>query len=334
MGAASQAAPASYRIDTPQPPLKPFNPSVAQVPASSGGGAPPPAPKKIRAASPEMAKVAKAKAAIPPEAPPVAKPSAVQPKPTAAPIRPTEAPKPPAPPPKPAAAPIRPTEAPRPKPSAAPPKPSAVAVSRSRSRAASTATVDYGDTKVPASREASVVPRPRAASAAKVPAEANVVPRNASQASRAASVATVDYGDGKAERSRSRTAAQEIVPNPRIILPIREERGRSPPKVQKVMEAIHKSQSRELVKGQMRHELGRFARAFAKKRGGDEPPPRAPSVPTLPKSKTFDEIVAITEAREGAVREKAVPLGAARQKQRTTSLGDARIRFQGRPIVA
>ena len=332
MGAASQAAPpASYRIDTPQPPLKPFNPSVAQVPASSGGGAPPPAPKKIRAASPEMAKVAKAKAAIPPEAPPVAKPSAVQPKPTAAPIRPTEAP-PPAPPPKPAAAPIRPTEAPRPKPSAAPPKPSAVAVSRSRSRAASTATVDYGDTKVPASREASVVPRPRSASAAKVPAEANVVPRNASQASRAASVATVDYGDGKAERSRSRTAAQEIVPNPRIILPIREERGRSPPKVQKVMEAIHKSQSRELVKGQMRHELGRFAKAFAKKRA--EPPPRAPSAPAQPKTMTFDEIVAVTEAREGAVKEKTVPFGAARQKQRTTSLGDARVRFRGRPIVA
>ena len=293
MGAASQAAPpASYRIDTPKPPPKPFAPEVAAS-SQMGPPPPPPAPKKIRAASPEMAKVAKAKAAVPPEAPPVAKPSA----------------------PKPSAAPIRPTEAPKPKPSAAP-KPSAVPVSRSRSRAASAATVDYGDTKVPASREASVVP-----------------PRNVSQASRAASVATVDYGDGKAERSRSRTAAQEIVPGG-IILPIREEgRGRSPPKVQKIMEVIHKSQSRELVKGQMRHELGRFARAFAAKKR-DEPPPRAPSVPTLPKSKTFDEIVALTEAREEAVREKAVPLGAARQKQRTTSLGDARVRFQGRPIVA
>ena len=306
MNSQTQAAPASYRIDTPQPPLRPFNPNVAQVPASSGGGLrppPPPAPKKIRAASPEMAKVAKAKAAIPPEAPPVAKPSAVQPKPTAAPIRPTEAP--------------------RPKPSAAPPKPSAaeVPVSRSRSRAASTATVDYGDTKVPASREVS---------RAKVP----VPPRIASQPSRAASVATVDYGDSKAERSRSRTAGQEIVPNPSIILPIREEgRGRSPPRAQKIMEAIHKSQSRELVKGQMRQELGRFAKAFATKKR-EQPPPRAPSVPALPKTKTFDEIVAITEAREEAVKERAVPFGAAKQKQRTTSLGDARVRFQGRPVVA
>jgi len=145
---------------------------------------------------------------------------------------------------------------------------------------------------------------------------------------------TVDYGDSKAERSRSRTAAQEIVPNPSIVLPIREEgRGRSPPKAQKVMEAIHKSQSRELVKGQMRQELGRFAKAFATKKR-NEPPPRAPSVPALPKTKTFDEIVAITEAREGAVKEKTVPFGAARQKQRTSSLGDARVRFQGRPIVA
>ena len=59
------------------------------------------------------------------------------------------------------------------------------------------------------------------------------------------------------------------------------------------MEDIASSQNKELVKGQMRVELGRFARSFAAKRKEPEEKKRAVSQPP-PKAaltRTFDELV-------------------------------------------
>ena len=53
-----------------------------------------------------------------------------------------------------------------------------------------------------------------------------------------------------------------------------------------ILEDIAKSQNRELVKGQMRVELGRFAKALAKARR----PQRPISQPKLA-TRTFDELV-------------------------------------------
>jgi hypothetical protein len=54
-----------------------------------------------------------------------------------------------------------------------------------------------------------------------------------------------------------------------------------------ILEDIAKSQNRELVKGQMRVELGRFAKAFAKTRQATTRPVSQPKFAT----RTFDELV-------------------------------------------
>ena len=163
---APTGAPASYRIDTPQPRPPPKAPQIAAVTRTL----PPPldAPSKKIRAEPEKAK---ATTVIPPEAP---APKAVAPTPVLA---------------KPSTAPIRPSTAPKPKPSAAPPRPSAADIPVSRSRSG------------PKFQDDKPVPiLDRSRSAVKIPTPAVPTPPDRSVSrvpSRAASVAsTVDYGPG------------------------------------------------------------------------------------------------------------------------------------------
>ena len=143
--------------------------------------------------------------------------------------------------------------------------------------------------------------------------------REASRATRAASTAsTIDY------RSRSRGvdgSAPEPPQASSYTLPIKGgvTRGRSPPapeRLKRIMEDIASSQNKELVKGQMRVELGRFARSFAAKRKEQEK--RAVTQPPPPKAsltRTFDELVE---------EEAAAPAPGARSvKQRIASRGQS-----------
>ena len=122
-------------------------------------------------------------------------------------------------------------------------------------------------------------------------------------------------------RSRSR--------NGETLLPIKEERGRS--RHVKALQQLTASQNKVLVKGQIRQELGRFAAAFARRR--PILPLAAASVPPQPKTRTFDEIVALT-SEEQPITQKSIPMGATTQRQRVNSLGDGRVRYQGRPVAA
>ena len=137
--------------------------------------------------------------------------------------------------------------------------------------------------------------------------------REASRATRAASAAsTIDY------RSRSRGADGSAPQASSYTLPIKGgvTRGRSPPaqpeRLKRIMEDIASSQNKELVKGQMRVELGRFARSFAAKRKEQEK--RAVSQPPPPKAaltRTFDELV----------EEEVAPAPGRAVKQRIASRG-------------
>jgi hypothetical protein len=80
------------------------------------------------------------------------------------------------------------------------------------------------------------------------------------------------------------------------------------------MEDIASTQNKELVKGQMRVELGRFARTFAAKRKEQEK--RAVTQPPPPKAalaRTFDELV----------EEEVQPAPARSVKQRIESRGQS-----------
>jgi len=80
------------------------------------------------------------------------------------------------------------------------------------------------------------------------------------------------------------------------------------------MEDIASSQNKELLKGQMRVELGRFARSFATKRKEQEK--RAATQPPPPKAalaRTFDELV----------EEEVQPAPARSVKQRIASRGQS-----------
>jgi hypothetical protein len=184
------------------------------------------------------------------------------------------------------------------RPSQAPVRPSAASRDSTVSSMDSQRTIDYtGKEPAPPSREASR----RAASAA----------------------STIDY------RSRSRgvdgsQAAARSAPEPQVsyTLPIKGgvTRGRSPPaqpeRMKRIMEDIASSQNKELVRGQMRVELGRFARSFAAKRSdAKEQEKRAVSQPLPPKAaltRTFDELV----------EEEVQPAPGARSvKQRIASRG-------------
>jgi hypothetical protein len=130
--------------------------------------------------------------------------------------------------------------------------------------------------------------------------------REASRASRAASAAsTIDY------RSRSRGAEPEVS----FTLPVKGgvQRGRSPPapteRLKRIAEDIASSQNKELVKGQMRVELGRFARIFAAKRKEQERAITQPPPPKATLARTFDELV----------EEEAMPAPTRAVKQRVTS---------------
>ena len=121
----------------------------------------------------------------------------------------------------------------------------------------------------------------------------------------------------QAQRSRSRGAAVE--------LPIKEtsvDRGRSPTsRAQKALEQLVKSQNKELAKGSMRVQLGRFAASVKSRK-----PARATSEVVPKTSRTFDEI------DDMASRPDAIPFGAAVQKQRTTSAGNKLFRYQGQLV--
>jgi len=132
--------------------------------------------------------------------------------------------------------------------------------------------------------------------------------REASRATRAASAAsTIDY------RSRSRGAEPEAS----FTLPVKGgvQRGRSPPapteRLKRIAEDIASTQNRELVKGQMRVELGRFARSFAAKRKEQERAVTQPPPPKAALARTFDELV----------EEEAMPAPARSVKQRIASRG-------------
>lgn len=134
---------------------------------------------------------------------------------------------------------------------------------------------------------------------------------------RAASVATtVDY------RSRSRGD------QPQITLPISEEakpRGRdTTSRADKVLQQMMSSQNKELVKGQMRHQLGRFASSLARQQRDKKETQRAATVAPQKPTRSFDDIVELTA--------QDVPFGAAVQKQRVSSLGDTRTRFRGQLV--
>ena len=122
----------------------------------------------------------------------------------------------------------------------------------------------------------------------------------------------------QAQRSRSRGAAVE--------LPVKEtlpvDRGRSPTsRAQKALEQLVKSQNKELAKGSMRVQLGRFAASVKSRK-----PARATSEVVSKPSRTFDEI------DDMASRPDAIPFGAAVQKQRTTSAGNKLFRYQGQLV--
>jgi hypothetical protein len=86
------------------------------------------------------------------------------------------------------------------------------------------------------------------------------------------------------------------------------------------MEDIASTQNKELVKGQMRIQLGRFAQSFAAKRKEQEK--RAVTQPPPPKAalaRTFDELVA--EETMPAPTERAVKQRIASRNSSATQLG-------------
>ena len=78
-----------------------------------------------------------------------------------------------------------------------------------------------------------------------------------------------------------------------------------------ILEDIAKSQNRELVKGQMRVELGRFAKSFAKARQT-----RPVSQPKFAATRTFDELV----------EEEARPPPGIKQRISSEGLWQSRVR--------
>ena len=112
------------------------------------------------------------------------------------------------------------------------------------------------------------------------------------------------------------------------LLPVRERRS----KVERVAQQLAQATNRELVKGQTRIELGRFAQSFARRKIRPQVRERAPSQPPPPKVRTFDEIDALT-SEETPISNRTLPFGAMTQRQRVNSLGDARVRYQGRPVT-
>ena len=129
---------------------------------------------------------------------------------------------------------------------------------------------------------------------------------NTAPSSRAVSLAsTIQYDDQeqaqeKLARSRSTRKQAAGAAVEEIVLPIEggTTRGRSPVnKVDRIMSAIAESQNRALVKGQIRHQLGNFAKSFAKSQKQNKAQKRAATIEPAPLSrvKTFDEIAEIVD---------------------------------------
>ena len=129
---------------------------------------------------------------------------------------------------------------------------------------------------------------------------------NTAPSSRAVSLAsTIPYDDqeqAQEKLARSRSARKQAAGAAveEIVLPIEggTTRGRSPVnKVDRIMSAIAESQNRALVKGQIRHQLGNFAKSFAKSQKQNKAQKRAATIEPAPPSrvKTFDEIAEIVD---------------------------------------
>ena len=129
---------------------------------------------------------------------------------------------------------------------------------------------------------------------------------NTAPSSRAVSLAsTIQYDDQeqaqeKLARSRSTRKQAAGAAVEEIVLPIEggTTRGRSPVnKVDRILSAIAESQNRALVKGQIRHQLGNFAKSFAKSQKQNKAQKRAATIEPAPLSrvKTFDEIAEIVD---------------------------------------
>jgi hypothetical protein len=103
--------------------------------------------------------------------------------------------------------------------------------------------------------------------------------------------------------------------------------------MQSIVDQMVASQEKRLVKVNTMHALsnvhalGKFASKFAHKLSNMQP--RAASQAAIRATRPFDEIA---EASENAVSMKNLPFGAGFQKQRTTSEGAARVRYQGRLV--
>jgi len=97
--------------------------------------------------------------------------------------------------------------------------------------------------------------------------------------------------------------------------------------MQEIVDQMVASQGHTMMKAQTRRHLGRFASALAAKRQDTKPTRPASVAPT--KTRTFDEIAEMTE--QELPRQK-LPFGAGLQKQRTSSEGDARLRFRGQLV--
>ena len=221
---------------------------------------------------------------------------------------------------------------------------------RSRSRTVEKArtTVDI-PVPIPEPRQPSVVPIPVAP---REPSTASTVQyddqfRAQSKIREPSTASTVQYDDQsraqskirEAMRSRSRHA-DELVPDARRpFLPLQEEgtRGRSPTnRIEKIANQIAKTQNRALVKGQIRHhQLGKFALNMAAKQKEAAQTRAATAQPPKRPTKTFDDIINLTEPREQGqvVKRKELPFGASLQKQRVDSRGIARERFGGRLVA-
>tara|TARA_Y100001968_G_scaffold181487_1_gene166182 strand:+ start:128 stop:406 length:279 start_codon:yes stop_codon:yes gene_type:complete len=90
------------------------------------------------------------------------------------------------------------------------------------------------------------------------------------------------------------------------------------------MNDLAETQPRALVRGNMRHNLGRFATAFRESR--KRPKPVLPIAEEGPIERSFDEIA------EGDIQKKHLPPWASLKKQKISIDGESRQRFQGRLV--
>ena len=100
----------------------------------------------------------------------------------------------------------------------------------------------------------------------------------------------------------------------------------------KILNAIVETQNKALVKGQIRNEIGKFAKSNFTKQQTKRPASQPTLEPPKPKTRSFDEVFAMSSEQEPGIKRKDVPFGASTQKQRVDSTGLTRERFAGRLV--